>query len=172
MEVAKQDISKLLAYGWVPPAPITVKARDGKTDLYGLMFKPTHFDASKKYPIVNYVYPGPQTGSCGSREFSRRASRHAVTRRAGIHRRLHRRHGHAFSLEDLSRGLLRQSRRQYDPRPGRRHEGSRRAVSLHRSRSRRHVRPLRRRQRNRRGHVPLSRLLQGRHRRKRQSRSA
>ena len=70
MEVAKQDISKLVAYGWVPPVPIKVKARDGKTDLYGLMFKPSHFDASKKYPIVNNVYPGPQTGSCGSREFS------------------------------------------------------------------------------------------------------
>jgi dipeptidyl aminopeptidase/acylaminoacyl peptidase len=70
MEVAKQDISKLLAYGWVPPAPIKVKARDGKTDLYGLMFKPSTFDASKKYPIINSVYPGPQTGSCGSREFS------------------------------------------------------------------------------------------------------
>ena len=70
MEVGKQDISRLLAYGWVPPTPITVKARDGKTELYGLMFKPSHFDASKKYPIVNHVYPGPQTGSCGSREFA------------------------------------------------------------------------------------------------------
>jgi dipeptidyl aminopeptidase/acylaminoacyl peptidase len=70
MEVGKQDISKLLAHGWVAPTPITVKARDGKTDLYGLMFKPTHFDASKKYPIINHVYPGPQTGSCGSREFT------------------------------------------------------------------------------------------------------
>jgi len=50
--------------------PITVKARDGKTDLYGFMFKPSHFDATKKYPIVNNVYPGPQTGSCGSREFA------------------------------------------------------------------------------------------------------
>ncbi len=34
------------------------------------MFKPTDFDASKKYPIINYVYPGPFTGSCGSRQFS------------------------------------------------------------------------------------------------------
>lgn len=69
-EVAKQDITGLLAAGWVPPTPITVKARDGKTDLYGLMFKPTNFDATKKYPIVNHVYPGPQTGSCGSRAFA------------------------------------------------------------------------------------------------------
>jgi dipeptidyl aminopeptidase/acylaminoacyl peptidase len=70
IEVARQDISKLLAYGWAPPTPIKVKARDGETVLYGLMFKPSQFDASKKYPIINNVYPGPQTGSCGSREFS------------------------------------------------------------------------------------------------------
>jgi dipeptidyl aminopeptidase/acylaminoacyl peptidase len=68
--VAKQDITKLVAAGWVPPTPIIVKARDGKTDLYGFLFKPTNFDASKKYPIVNNVYPGPQTGSCGPRTFS------------------------------------------------------------------------------------------------------
>jgi len=70
LDVAKQDISKLLAAGWVPPVPITVKARDGKTDLYGFMFRPTNFDASNKYPIVNNVYPGPQTGSCGGRGFA------------------------------------------------------------------------------------------------------
>lgn len=61
--VATADIKRLLATGWQPPEQIVVKARDGKTDLYGLMFKPTHFDPSKKYPIVDYVYPGPQTGS-------------------------------------------------------------------------------------------------------------
>jgi dipeptidyl-peptidase-4 len=70
MEVARQDISRLLAAGWVPPIPIKVKARDGQTDLYGMMFKPSHLDPAKKYPVVNSVYPGPQTGSCGSREFS------------------------------------------------------------------------------------------------------
>lgn len=70
LNVVKQDITKLVAAGWVPLTPITVKARDGKTDLYGFLFKPTNFDASKKYPIVNNVYPGPQTGSCGSRSFS------------------------------------------------------------------------------------------------------
>ncbi len=69
MDLAHQDISKLLAGGWVPPVPIKVKGRDGVTDLYGLMFKPSHIDVSKKYPIVNRVYPGPQTGSCGSRGF-------------------------------------------------------------------------------------------------------
>jgi dipeptidyl aminopeptidase/acylaminoacyl peptidase len=70
VDVARQDISKLRATGWMPLTPITVKARDGKTDLYGFMFKPTNFDASKRYPIIDHIYPGPQTGSCGSRSFS------------------------------------------------------------------------------------------------------
>ena len=61
--VAKADISRLRAIGWQPPEPIVVKARDGKTDLYGLLFKPTNFDPHKKYPIVDYVYPGPLIGS-------------------------------------------------------------------------------------------------------------
>jgi len=68
--IAKADISKLVAAGWVPPVPFTVKARDGQTDLYGLMFKPTNFDPNKKYPIVNHIYPGPQTGSVGGRSFA------------------------------------------------------------------------------------------------------
>lgn len=64
------DISRLRAAGWKPPMPITVKARDGKTDLYGLMYVPTNLDRSRKYPIVNHIYPGPQTGSVGGRSFS------------------------------------------------------------------------------------------------------
>ena len=66
----RADIAKLTAAGWKPPTAFTVKARDGVTDLYGLMFKPTNFDAAKKYPIINHIYPGPQTGSVGSRSFS------------------------------------------------------------------------------------------------------
>jgi dipeptidyl aminopeptidase/acylaminoacyl peptidase len=67
--IATADIARLKAAGWVPPIPIMVKARDGSTDLYGLMFKPSHFDASRKYPVVDYIYPGPQTGSVGGRAF-------------------------------------------------------------------------------------------------------
>ena len=70
MPLENADVSKLAASGWVPPVPFTVKARDGKTDLYGLMFKPSNFDPSKKYPIINNAYPGPQTGSVGSRAFA------------------------------------------------------------------------------------------------------
>ncbi|TBW29297.1 S9 family peptidase [Gramella sp. KN1008] len=64
------DISRLKEAGWKAPQPITVKSRDGKWDLYGLMFTPTHLDKTKKYPVVNYVYPGPQGGGVGSRSFS------------------------------------------------------------------------------------------------------
>ncbi len=65
----KTDISRLTATGWKPPTPITVKDRNGKWDLYGLMFTPTNLDPSKKYPVVNYIYPGPQGGGVGNRSF-------------------------------------------------------------------------------------------------------
>ncbi|MBW8867651.1 MAG: DPP IV N-terminal domain-containing protein [Acidobacteria bacterium] len=68
--IERADISKLLAAGWKPPIPITVKARDGNTDLYGLLYRPTTLDETRTYPIVNHIYPGPQTGSVGSRVFS------------------------------------------------------------------------------------------------------
>ena len=65
----KTDISRLTATGWKAPTPITVKAQDGQIDLYGLMFTPSNLDPSKKYPIINYIYPGPQGGSVGSWSF-------------------------------------------------------------------------------------------------------
>jgi dipeptidyl aminopeptidase/acylaminoacyl peptidase len=63
------DISRLVQSGWEPPLPFIVKARDGETDLYGLMFLPRNLDPKEKYPVINYLYPGPQTGSVGSRSF-------------------------------------------------------------------------------------------------------
>ena len=70
IELAQSDIAELLASGWVAPQPFIVKARDQLTDLYGLMYKPSNFDASNSYPILNYLYPGPQSGSVGGRSFS------------------------------------------------------------------------------------------------------
>ncbi len=70
LPLEKADISKLVATGWKPPTPITVKCRDNATDCYGLMYTPTKLDPTKKYPIVNHIYPGPQTGSVGSRNFN------------------------------------------------------------------------------------------------------
>src|SRR5256712_498692 len=70
LTIEQEDISKLVATDSLPTTPITVKARDGSTDLYGLLYKPTNLDPSRKYPIVNHIYPGPQTGSVGGRQFS------------------------------------------------------------------------------------------------------
>jgi dipeptidyl aminopeptidase/acylaminoacyl peptidase len=70
MPLEKADISKLLATGWKPPMQIKMTAADGRTDIYGMLFRPTNFDPSKKYPIINNAYPGPQSGSVGSRAFA------------------------------------------------------------------------------------------------------
>ncbi len=70
MDLEEADISRLVATGWRPPIPFTVKARDAVTDLYGLLYRPTDFDSTGKYPIINYIYPGPQSGSVGDRSFS------------------------------------------------------------------------------------------------------
>ncbi len=53
------DIENLTEMGWAPPETFSVKSLDGKTDLYGLLIKPTSFNASRKYPVVETVYPGP-----------------------------------------------------------------------------------------------------------------
>ncbi len=66
----KTDISRLVVTGWKPPIPFTVKAHDGVTDIYGLMFTPEKLDPNRKYPIVDYIYPGPQGGSVGSWSFA------------------------------------------------------------------------------------------------------
>ena len=70
MNLEKTDISRLTATGWQAPTPITIKAHDGKTDLYGLLYKPTNLDPAKKYPVVDYIYPGPQGGSVGNWSFA------------------------------------------------------------------------------------------------------
>ncbi|MDE0982922.1 MAG: DPP IV N-terminal domain-containing protein, partial [Gammaproteobacteria bacterium] len=67
------DIGPLITSGWVAPEPFIVKARDQITDLYGLLYKPSNFEETKAYPVLNYLYPGPQSGSVGTRSF--RASR-------------------------------------------------------------------------------------------------
>lgn len=59
------DITELKSKGWKAPIEFNVKARDEKTDLYGVLFLPTNYDENKKYPVLNYIYPGPQSGSVG-----------------------------------------------------------------------------------------------------------
>lgn len=70
MDLETADLSSLMAAGYKFPEIFKAKADDGITDLYGVMYKPFDFDSTKKYPIVEYVYPGPQTESVNT-SFSR-----------------------------------------------------------------------------------------------------
>ncbi|HYK45849.1 MAG TPA: DPP IV N-terminal domain-containing protein [Parafilimonas sp.] len=64
------DISRLTATGWKPPIPFTVKAHDGKTDVYGLLYVPTSLNSKNKYPVIDYIYPGPSGGSIDTWSFT------------------------------------------------------------------------------------------------------
>ncbi|HEV2355071.1 MAG TPA: DPP IV N-terminal domain-containing protein, partial [Puia sp.] len=74
MDLETADLSALMNAGYKFPEPFKVKADDGITDLYGVMYKPFNFDSTKKYPIMEYVYPGPQTESV-NKAFSRSMDR-------------------------------------------------------------------------------------------------
>ena len=67
--VAQADVSQLVSFGWKPARTFTAKARDGITDLQGVMYLPSNFDASRKYPVISNIYPGPQVGSVGAWTF-------------------------------------------------------------------------------------------------------
>ncbi|MCS6817646.1 MAG: S9 family peptidase [Blastocatellia bacterium] len=69
MEVERGDISELLAIGWRPPEVFVAKGRDGKTDIWGIIIRPMNFDPSKRYPVIENIYAGPQ-GSFVPKSFS------------------------------------------------------------------------------------------------------
>lgn len=75
------DVSRLLAAGWRWPVPFKVKARDGVTDLWGLLYFPPDMVDGEKYPVIDYLYPGPQSGTIGIRGFtpSPRGNGHALS---------------------------------------------------------------------------------------------
>jgi dipeptidyl aminopeptidase/acylaminoacyl peptidase len=72
MTVDKGDISKLIAAGWHPPMVFKAKGRDGKTDIWGVIYKPANFDPHKRYHVIEAIYAGPQ-GSFVPKSFSTRA---------------------------------------------------------------------------------------------------
>ncbi len=76
-EIQRADAAPLMAAGFSPPEQFTVRARDGVTELHGLLWRPADFDSTRRYPIVDYIYPGPQVGSVGSRQFAARAGGNA-----------------------------------------------------------------------------------------------
>ena len=63
------DVSELLSAGWRWPEPFQVKARDGETDLYGAIYRPSHFDPDERYPVIDMIYPGPQIIRTPKRSF-------------------------------------------------------------------------------------------------------
>ncbi len=58
-EVERGDLSQMIKAGWRAPEVFVAKGRDGATDIWGLAWKPSHFDPSKKYPVIEYIYAGP-----------------------------------------------------------------------------------------------------------------
>lgn len=65
----KADVTQLAAQGWKAAIPFSAKARDGLTDIYGVMYLPPNLDSTKHYPIISHIYPGPQVGSVGAWTF-------------------------------------------------------------------------------------------------------
>lgn len=61
MELERGDISDLLSVNWQKPEVFSAKGRDGQTDIWGIIIRPTNFDASKKYPVIEYIYAGPHS---------------------------------------------------------------------------------------------------------------
>ena len=74
MKLEEADLSQLFASGYKFPEPFKVKADDGITDIYGVMYKPFDMDSTKVYPLLEYVYPGPQTEAV-NKSFSYRMDR-------------------------------------------------------------------------------------------------
>ena len=68
-QLSSSNTDELKKNGWQEPIEFNVKARDEKTDLYGLLFLPSNYEENEKYPVLNYIYPGPQSGSVGNYSF-------------------------------------------------------------------------------------------------------
>ncbi len=68
--LAKGDLTRLRATGWQAPENIAVACSDGKTLCHGLLFKPARLDPRQRYPVIDYIYPGPFIGTISSRQFS------------------------------------------------------------------------------------------------------
>lgn len=61
MELERADISGLLKAGWKAPETFVAKGRDGKTDIWGIIIRPSNFNPKKKYPVIEYIYAGPHS---------------------------------------------------------------------------------------------------------------
>jgi dipeptidyl aminopeptidase/acylaminoacyl peptidase len=78
MKLEHADISELLKTAWKLPEPFVSKGRDGKTDIYGVIYRPTNFDPARSYPIIEAIYAGPHS-SYVPKEFRPDNWGHALT---------------------------------------------------------------------------------------------
>jgi dipeptidyl-peptidase-4 len=76
-ELERADATELLKAGWTMPERFVAKGRDGKTDIHGVIIKPSNFNRRKKYPVVEEVYAGPH-GAFAPKEFGRSLRQHAI----------------------------------------------------------------------------------------------
>ena len=159
-ELERADISGLEEIGFTPAEVFSAKARDGITDLYGVLYLPPDLDENAKYPIISHIYPGTPGGQ--RRRLGVQGRRGGLRIGSnGLRGGADRSPGDAAPLQGVPRQLLRQLHRQRHPRPHRGHQAARRPLSFHRSGSRGHLRALRRRVRFHRRHPALPRVLQG-----------
>ncbi len=98
MELARGETTELEKTGWTPSQVVTVKARDGQTDLWGIMHRPSNFDSTKRYPIIVNIYPGPQIGSVGAWDFKGPDARDGV-------RHARREYDRVWSVDGVGRSL-------------------------------------------------------------------
>jgi hypothetical protein len=103
-ELERGNLDALRKAGWRPPEVFTAKEGDGVTDIWGVIFRPTNFDPSKRYPVIENIYAGPH-GSFVPKTFSVLLA-DAGPGRARLHRRADRRHGDEQPVEGLSRRRL------------------------------------------------------------------
>jgi dipeptidyl aminopeptidase/acylaminoacyl peptidase len=76
-ELERADWNALLATGWRAPERFTAKARDGQTDIYGIIIRPGQFDPARRYPVIEEIYAGPQ-GAFVPKAFGLQTRPHAL----------------------------------------------------------------------------------------------
>ena len=128
--LSKATIDSLLALGWKPPEEFVVKAADSTTDLHGVLFKPFDFDPNRKYPIIEYIYGGPQTvnaAACLHPELGAGAG----VRAAGLHHAGSRCPRHAGARQGVPGCGVPQFRTERDPGSCRGAQAAGRGAALH-----------------------------------------
>lgn len=98
--IAKADISKLKECGWVAPEIFKAKGRDGVTDIWGIIQRPTNFDPTKKYPVIEYIYAGPGDAYTPKSFIAYKLEHHCIGR-TGIYSSTNGRNGYSMARKEI-----------------------------------------------------------------------